>query len=268
MTDVSAVVAATAIDTGDTAWLLTCAALVLLMTPALALFYGGMVRANSVLNMIMMNFGAMAIVAIAWVLFGYSMVFGDDVGGGLLGNPLEFAGLGQLMAPDAVVGTVPALAFVGFQAVFGIITVALISGAIADRARFAAWMVFAALWATLVYFPVAHWVFSFDGVTAPIGRVDRQPARSHRLCRRYCRSHQCRSSRTCIRTRIGQAHWFRISVDAAPQRPTRHAGCRAAVVRVVWFQRWLSSCRQRNSCCRLDQHSYCDRGGMPGVDAG
>jgi Amt family ammonium transporter len=150
------------INTGDTAWVLTSAALVLLMTPGLALFYGGMVRAKSVLNMMMMSFGALAVVAVLWVLFGYSVAFGTDVGGGLLGNPLQHLGLAGLMAPSAVAGTVPAMAFVAFQAVFAIITVALISGAIADRARFGTWLLFAAGWATLVYFPVAHWVFAFD----------------------------------------------------------------------------------------------------------
>jgi len=157
------------ISPGDTAWLLVSAAMVLLMTPALAFFYGGMVRASSVLNMMLMNFGAIAVVAVLWVLVGYSMAFGNDIGFGLLGNPLQFLGLNGLMSPDAVVGTVPALAFVGFQAVFAIIAVALTSGAIADRARFAAWILFAALWALLVYFPVAHWVFAFDGVTATTG---------------------------------------------------------------------------------------------------
>ncbi len=153
-------------DTGDTAWVLTSAALVLLMTPALALFYGGMVRMKSVLNMMMMSFGALGVVAILWVLFGYSMAFGDDIGGGLLGDPTEFLGLKGLLDPESLVLTVPSMAFVAFQAVFAIITVALISGAIADRAKFGSWLVFAGIWATVVYFPVAHWVFAFDGVTA------------------------------------------------------------------------------------------------------
>ncbi len=156
-------------DTGDTAWVLASAALVLLMTPGLALFYGGMVRAKSVLNMMMMSFGALALISVLWVLYGYSMAFGNDVGGGLLGNPGEFFGLNGLMSEDSLVFTVPSLAFVAFQAVFAIITVALISGAIADRARFGPWMVFAGIWATVVYFPVAHWVFSFDGGTAAVG---------------------------------------------------------------------------------------------------
>ena len=147
------------LDTGNTAWILTSASLVLLMTPGLALFYGGMVRAKSVLNMMMMSFGAMALVTVLWVLFGYSIAFGDDVGAGLLGDPTEFFGLKGLMADaDAAL---PTMAFVGFQAVFAIITVALISGAIADRAKFGSWMLFAGLWVTIVYFPVAHWVFDF-----------------------------------------------------------------------------------------------------------
>jgi Amt family ammonium transporter len=157
-------------DTGDTAWVLTSAALVLLMTPGLALFYGGMVRAKSVLNMMMMSFGAMALVSILWVLYGYSMAFGGDVGSGLLGDPTEFLGLKGLMAEDSLAGTIPSMAFVAFQCVFAIITVALISGAIADRAKFGAWMVFAGIWVTLVYFPVAHWVFAFaDGDGGWIG---------------------------------------------------------------------------------------------------
>jgi len=147
------------LDTGNTAWILTSAALVLLMTPGLALFYGGMVRAKSVLNMMMMSFGALALVSILWVLYGYSMAFGNDIGAGLLGNPMEFIGLRGLME-DTDAG-LPAMAFVAFQAVFAIITVALISGAIADRAKFSTWMIFSGIWASLVYFPVAHWVFDF-----------------------------------------------------------------------------------------------------------
>ncbi len=165
-------------DTGDTAWVLVSAALVLLMTPGLALFYGGMVRAKSVLNMMMMSFGALALISVLWVLYGYSMAFGNDVGAGLLGDPFEFFGLSNLIgtaglegafAPDNLVFTIPSLAFVAFQAVFAIITVALISGAIADRAKFGPWMVFAGVWATVVYFPVAHWVFAFNGAESEIG---------------------------------------------------------------------------------------------------
>jgi Amt family ammonium transporter len=165
-------------NTGDTAWVLASAALVLLMTPGLALFYGGMVRAKSVLNMMMMSFGALALISVLWVLYGYSMAFGNDIGGGLLGSPTEFFGLQGLMgtegidkgfAASSLVFTIPSMAFVGFQAVFAIITVALISGAIADRARFGPWLLFAGIWATVVYFPVAHWVFAFDGAESEKG---------------------------------------------------------------------------------------------------
>ncbi|NYE94622.1 Amt family ammonium transporter [Psychromicrobium silvestre] len=152
-------------NAGDTAWVLVSAALVLLMTPGLAFFYGGMTRAKGVLNMMMMSFGAIALVTVLWVLFGYSMAFGTDIGGGLLGNPFEKLGLnGVLGTGDGapLVGTIPEIAFVGFQAVFAIITVALISGAIADRAKFGAWMLFGGIWVVLVYFPVAHWVFDFN----------------------------------------------------------------------------------------------------------
>ncbi|GAA1976829.1 ammonium transporter [Amycolatopsis minnesotensis] len=152
---------------GNTAWLLTSAALVLLMTPGLAFFYGGMVRAKSVLNMLMMSFGAMGLIGVLWVVFGYSMAFGDDVGGGLLGNPGEAIGLSGLMGGDTLSGT----GFVAFQAMFAVITVALISGAVADRVRFGAWMVFAGIWAVVVYFPVAHWVFAFDAKDAETGEV-------------------------------------------------------------------------------------------------
>ena len=160
------------VNSGDTAWILTSAALVLLMTPGLALFYGGMVRAKSVLNMMMMSFGALASISVVWVLWGYSMAFGDDVGGGLLGNPFQYLGLKGLMTDTG--SSLPAMAFVAFQAVFAIITVALISGAIADRAKWGTWMVFTVVWATIVYFPVAHWVFDFtvtgdDGTVSHVG---------------------------------------------------------------------------------------------------
>ena len=161
-------------SSGDTAWVLTSAALVLLMTPGLALFYGGMVRAKSVLNMMMMSFGALGLISVLWVLYGYTLAFGNDAGGGLIGN-FDFAGLKGLLDAAPLGGVegeaagIPPLAFVGFQAVFAIITVALISGAIADRAKFGSWMVFAGVWATVVYFPVAHWVFAFDGYTGEVG---------------------------------------------------------------------------------------------------
>ncbi|MDQ3154583.1 MAG: ammonium transporter [Actinomycetota bacterium] len=150
------------VDTGGTAWVLTSAALVLLMTPGLAFFYGGMVRAKSVLNMIMMSLGSIGVVGVLWVLYGYSVAFGNDVGAGLLGSPGEYLGLEALLGGPDDPAALPGLAFVAFQAMFAILTVALVSGAIADRTRFGPWLLFAGLWATLVYFPVAHWVFAFD----------------------------------------------------------------------------------------------------------
>jgi Amt family ammonium transporter len=161
------------INSGDTAWVLASAALVLLMTPGLAFFYGGMVRSKGVLNTMMMSFIAMGTIGVAWVLFGYSEAFGNSVGGlGIIGNPFEFLGLKGLMSPDAVVGTdghmIPALAFVAFQSAFAIITVALVSGAIADRAKFSAWTLFTLVWATLVYFPAAHWVFAFSSADGSV----------------------------------------------------------------------------------------------------
>ncbi len=150
------------INTGDTAWLLMSSALVLLMTPGLAFFYGGMVRAKSVLNMMMMSFIAIGIVSILWVLFGYSVAFGDT-GNGFWGGFGQI-GLGELIGQTASNGgyyPIPALVFAMFQLMFAIITVALISGAVADRTKFLGWGIFAAVWVSLVYFPVAHWVFDF-----------------------------------------------------------------------------------------------------------
>lgn len=146
-------------DTGDTAWILASSALVLLMTPGLAFFYGGMVRSKTVLNMMMMSFSALAIVPILWVLYGYSIAFSPE-GNKFLGG-FDRLGL-QNISVDSVYGTIPEYVFVGFQLMFAIITLALISGAIADRAKFSAWILFSVVWVTIVYFPVAHWVFDFN----------------------------------------------------------------------------------------------------------
>ena len=159
-----------ALNTGDTAWLLTAAALVLLMIPGLAFFYGGMVRSKSVLNMIMMVMGALFVVGILWVLFGYSMAFGTSQSG-LLGNPTEYLGLEGLMAEDPEAAT-PPMAFVAFQAMFACLTVGLIAGALADRTKYSAWLIFAALWAVIVYFPVAHWVWAPGGWIFELGVID------------------------------------------------------------------------------------------------
>jgi Amt family ammonium transporter len=150
-------------NSGDTAWLLASSALVLLMTPGLAFFYGGMVRSKSVLNMLMMNFATIGIVSILWVFYGYSLAFAKDVG-----NHGFIGGLGKIGLKDTLVsasGTSPELAFVAFQLMFAIITPALISGAVADRVKFGGWCAFVAIWTTVVYFPVAHWVFFFGDTT-------------------------------------------------------------------------------------------------------
>ncbi len=165
-------------NAGDTAWMLTSAALVLLMTPGLAFFYGGMVRGKNVLNMIMMSISAMGVVTVLWVLYGFSVAFGTDKGG-LLGDPGQFfglktliAGFGDESAGVPLIGTIPATVFVAFQAMFAIITVALISGAVADRLKFSAWLVFAAIWATVVYFPVAHWVWGGGWIMEKVEAID------------------------------------------------------------------------------------------------
>jgi Amt family ammonium transporter len=159
-------------NSGDTAWLLTSSALVLLMTPALAFFYGGMVRRKNLLSTIMMSFAILCMVSVLWVLYGYTMAFGPDVKG-LVGNLSWFglAGVGQDPSP-VYASTVPQLAFVAFQATFAIITVALWTGAVVERIKFGALLAFAALWFTLVYCPVAHWVWGSGGWLAQLGALD------------------------------------------------------------------------------------------------
>ncbi len=159
------------INAGDTAWVLVSAALVLFMTPGLALFYGGMVRAKNVLAMLMQNFFAMGIVTVLWVLFGYTLAFGGFGNGGVIGN-FDFIGLKDISSEMVFAGTaIPVLAFVAFQLTFAVITPALITGAIADRMRFVAWVGFIILWSVLVYLPVAHWIFA-GGWLAERGALD------------------------------------------------------------------------------------------------
>ncbi|MBO3664292.1 ammonium transporter [Microbacterium stercoris] len=148
-------------DQGNTAFMLIAAALVLLMTPGLAFFYGGLVKAKSVISMMMLSFGAMGLIGVLWVLYGYAVAF-PAAEGTIAPFAIDFSALGLTSLLEAPEGAAfPPLAFVAFQATFAILTVALISGAIADRAKFGAWLVFAGLWATIVYFPVASWVFNF-----------------------------------------------------------------------------------------------------------
>jgi Amt family ammonium transporter len=150
----------------STMFLIICGALVLFMTPGLAFFYGGLVRASSVVSMMMMSFGSIGLIGILWIVYGYAMSFANAGSGnfigidGIVGIDLTQIGLDQLVAEHAT-SDGSSLAFAGFQGPFAVITVALISGAIADRAKFGSWMIFAGLWATIVYFPVAGWVFNF-----------------------------------------------------------------------------------------------------------
>lgn len=153
------------IDSGMTAWMLISASLVLLMTPGLAFFYGGMVRGKSVLNMLMMSFGAMGVIGILYVLYGWSMSYADQSIGGIFGNPFEQWALNGVFTHGAdgfefaVSDGLPVIVDVGFQVTFAMITTALISGAIADRVKYGSWLVFSGLWVTLSYFPLAHMVW-------------------------------------------------------------------------------------------------------------
>jgi len=160
------------INTGDTAWLLMSTAMVMLMTPGLALFYGGMVRRKNVLGTIMQSFIALGVVTIQWVLFGYSLAFGPDIGG-VIGS-LAWAGLngvGPEPNPDYA-ATVPHQAFMIFQMMFAVITPALITGAFAERFKFKTYVVFLLLWSTLVYAPLAHWVWGVGGWIRGLGALD------------------------------------------------------------------------------------------------
>lgn len=162
------------IDSGMTAWMLISASLVLLMTPGLAFFYGGMVRGKSVLNMLMMSFGAMGVIGILYVLYGWSMSYAEQSIGGIFGNPFEQWALNGVFTHGtdgfefAVSDGLPVIVDVGFQVTFAMITTALISGAIADRVKYGSWLVFSGLWVTLSYFPLAHMVWG-DGLLSDEG---------------------------------------------------------------------------------------------------
>lgn len=165
-------VSASKIDSGDTAWMLASAALVMLMTPGLALFYGGMVRTKNVLGTIMQSLVIIVLVTLQWVLFGYSLAFGPDQGG-VIGS-LAWVGLkGVGLDPHPEYGaTVPHQAFMIYQAMFAIITPALITGAVAERMKFSAFLIFTLLWTTVVYDPIAHWVWGVGGWIRELGALD------------------------------------------------------------------------------------------------
>ena len=160
-------------NSGDTAWVLVCAALVFIMTPGVAFFYGGMARRKNILSILTQCFAIICIISLQWVLFGYSLSFGPDTGHGIIGG-LDWLGLrnvGQQASPDYA-GTIPHLAFMIFQAMFAIITPALMVGAFAERIKFSALVIFTLLWTTLVYDPIAHWVWGAGGWLGKMGALD------------------------------------------------------------------------------------------------
>jgi Amt family ammonium transporter len=162
--------AADALSPANTGFMLICSAMVMLMTPGLALFYGGMVRVKSTLNMLMMSFISLGIVTLLWTLYGFSLAFGDDHGS-LIGWNSDWVGLSNIGLTE-LSGSIPLFVFVVFQMMFAILTPALISGALADRVKFGAWALFIALWVTIVYFPVAHWVWGEGGWAFDLGVID------------------------------------------------------------------------------------------------
>lgn len=160
------------LSAANTGFMLICSALVMLMTPGLAFFYGGMVRVKSTLNMLMMSFISLGIVSILWVLYGFSLAFGSDIGS-VVGWSSEYVGLSGIGVNELWDGyTIPVFVFSVFQLMFAVLTPALISGALADRVKFTAWALFIALWVTVVYFPVAHWVWGSGGWLFEMGVID------------------------------------------------------------------------------------------------
>src|SRR3974377_806697 len=162
----------TAINSGDTAWVLMSCALVLMMTPALALFYGGMARRKNILSTLTLNYVFMALIGVQWILFGYTLAFGPDIGGFIGGlHFLGFNGVGALPNPDYS-QTNPHNLLAAFQMMFAVIAPALITGAFVERVRFKSFLLFSLLWATLVYDPLCHWVWGSGGWLARLGTLD------------------------------------------------------------------------------------------------
>ena len=225
------------IDSGDTAWMLAATALVLMMTPALGLFYAGLVRSKNTLNTFMMCIAAIAVAMVTWALIGYSLAFDGD--GSMIGGLGNFALQGVDFAPREGM-TIPQLVFFAFQATFCIITTALISGAVVERMRFGAYLVFAALWSVLVYSVLAHW--AFGGGWLQLGR-------DARLRRR-------RPGRDGLRllgpgggARRRRAQGLRPPGAPPPQRRLRPARRRPALVRLVRLQRRQRLLDRRTRAC-------------------
>ena len=244
-------------NSADTAWVLACAALVLLMTPGLALFYGGLTRSKNAAATIVQCLMSMGIVGIVWVLWGYTLAFGPDVGK-FIGS-FEFLGLNNVSAaePGPHADKVPHQAFMIFQGMFAIIAPALIAGALAERMKFSAYVPFVVLWVTIVYAPVAHWVWG--------RRMDRRYGRAG-LRRRQRGPHQHRSGRPCRRLDIWPTHWIWRGADGAAQHSHGGAGGRSSMVRLVRVQCRLGDGNRRGRGERIRGHQHCGGGGHPGVD--
>ena len=171
LAEVDATATAPAISTGDTVWILLAAALVMFMTPGLAFFYGGLVRRKNVLSIVMQCFTALCLISLQWVVIGYSLAFGPDIHG-VIGSPAWLGLKGVGMSPSSYAPTVPHMAFVIFQMMFAVITPGLIVGAFVERMKFSAFCIFSLLWATLVYDPIAHWVWGQGGFLSAMGAAD------------------------------------------------------------------------------------------------
>ena len=216
------------IDTGDTAWMIISTALVMLMTPGLAFFYGGLVRRKNVLSIMMQCFMLMGVISIQWVLFGYSLAFGPDHGG-FIGD-FSWAGLnGVGLEPNAdYAATIPHQLFMVFQMMFAVITPALIIGAFAERMKFSAFLVFSVLWATIVYDPMAHWVWGVGGWLRELGALDFAGGTVVHI--------NAGMAALAAALVIGKRKGYPDDL-AAPQPAVRHPGRGAAVVRLVRLQR-------------------------------
>ncbi len=235
------------LDTGDTAWVLMSTALVMLMTPALGFFYGGLVRRKNVLSTIMHSFFILALISVQWVLWGYSLAFGP--GGSLIGGIdwLALRGVGQEPNADYA-ATIPALAFMAFQMMFAIITPALITGAFAERKRFKALVIFSLLWATLVYAPVAHWVWGVGGWLRSYGALDFAGGTVVHITSGV--------SALVAAIMLGKRIGFGERIDGAARPDHDGARRRSALVRLVRVQRRQRARRERSGGQRFRGHQH------------
>ena len=245
----------TVLDPGATAWMLAASALVLLMTPGLAFFYGGLVRMKSVLNIMMMSFGAMGVVAVVWALWGYGMAFGPDTLNGFIGDPFANFGLSGLTSSiGSKAAGLPDMVFIGFQATFAIITVALISGAVAERVRFGPWLLFAALWVTLVYAPIAHWVWG-GGLFGPTGIIGSKISALDFAGGTVVHMNAGMAG-LMLAVVLGKRLGFMKDPNIRPHNlPFVMLGAGPAVVRLVRVQRRLRARGRRHGRPGLDQHA-------------